>query len=195
MRQDDLHLWQHDHSFGQAKKRPGELRTIIVIAVTATMMVVEVTTGIVFGSMALLTDLDGSAHRRAGRDSRCALVTGLLYTTSGVLLDRQGPGKKFSLQSARASKGTATIALSTCICGRLERVFTRSSWRSLLTTRSHPITTKGHFPNGWVWLTSTSKFTGAFTKTNRTIAMSTSLCRRQSRREFVCDFNEHQAMQ
>ena len=51
-----IDLWRHDHSFGQEKKRPGEVRTIIVIVVTATMMVVEIAAGIVFGSMALLAD-------------------------------------------------------------------------------------------------------------------------------------------
>lgn len=47
---------EHSHSFGQDRRRPGERRTIIVIAITATMMVVEITAGIVFGSMALLAD-------------------------------------------------------------------------------------------------------------------------------------------
>ncbi len=66
MHDDNLHLWQHGHSFGQEKKRPGELRTIIVIAVTATMMVVEITTGILFGSMALLADgLHMASHAAA----------------------------------------------------------------------------------------------------------------------------------
>ena len=51
-----LQHWQHTHTFGQDQKRPGELRTIIVIVITATMMVVEITTGSIFGSMALLAD-------------------------------------------------------------------------------------------------------------------------------------------
>ena len=46
----------HSHSFGQDRKRPGESRTIIVIAMTAVMMVVEIAAGIMFGSMALLAD-------------------------------------------------------------------------------------------------------------------------------------------
>ena len=52
----NLQPWQHTHTFGQDQKRPGELRTIIVIVITATMMMVEITTGIIFGSMALLAD-------------------------------------------------------------------------------------------------------------------------------------------
>jgi cation diffusion facilitator family transporter len=46
----------HDHSFGQDRVRPGERRTFIVIAVTATMMVVEIAAGFMYGSMALLAD-------------------------------------------------------------------------------------------------------------------------------------------
>ncbi|MFV1967772.1 MAG: CDF family Co(II)/Ni(II) efflux transporter DmeF [Pirellulaceae bacterium] len=66
MHHDNLQHWQHTHAFGQDRKRPGELRTIIVIAVTATMMVVEITTGILFGSMALLADgLHMASHAAA----------------------------------------------------------------------------------------------------------------------------------
>ncbi|MGE5229601.1 MAG: hypothetical protein ACM3MJ_07770, partial [Deltaproteobacteria bacterium] len=39
---DDLTGWQHGHSFGQEVRRPGEGRTLLVIAITATMMVVEI---------------------------------------------------------------------------------------------------------------------------------------------------------
>jgi len=56
MHTENLEDWQHTHVFGQDQKRPGEIRTIIVIVITATMMVVEIAGGIVFGSMALLAD-------------------------------------------------------------------------------------------------------------------------------------------
>ena len=56
MHNEHLHRWQHSHTFGQHIKRPGETRTLIVIAITAAMMVVEITAGIAFGSMALLAD-------------------------------------------------------------------------------------------------------------------------------------------
>jgi cation diffusion facilitator family transporter len=56
MPHDNLQHWQHTHAFGQDRKRPGELRAFIVIAITAVMMVVEITTGVIFGSMALLAD-------------------------------------------------------------------------------------------------------------------------------------------
>jgi cation diffusion facilitator family transporter len=64
--QNDINDLHHSHSFGQDKKRPGELRTFIVIGITATMMVVEITTGILFGSMALLADgLHMASHAAA----------------------------------------------------------------------------------------------------------------------------------
>lgn len=47
---------QHNHTFGQDKQKAGEKRTLIVIAITLVMMVVEITAGSVFGSMALLAD-------------------------------------------------------------------------------------------------------------------------------------------
>lgn len=56
MKKDTLHHWQHSHTFSQDVKRPGEVRTFIVIAITRVMMVVEIVAGLVFGSMALLAD-------------------------------------------------------------------------------------------------------------------------------------------
>lgn len=56
MHNDSLHLWQHDHIFGQDQIKVGERRTLLVIAITATMMVVEIGAGVMFGSMALLAD-------------------------------------------------------------------------------------------------------------------------------------------
>lgn len=64
-RNKDLSL-NHSHTFGQDLKRPGESRTFVVIAVTAVMMVVEIATGILFGSMALLADgLHMASHAAA----------------------------------------------------------------------------------------------------------------------------------
>jgi len=66
MHEDNLHLWQHSHAFGQDVRRPGETRTLIVIAITAVMMVVEIAAGISFGSMALLADgLHMASHTAA----------------------------------------------------------------------------------------------------------------------------------
>jgi cation diffusion facilitator family transporter len=97
--------WQHDHIFGQDKVRPGERRTLWVILITATMMVVEITTGLAYGSMALLADgLHMGSHaaalgittiayvytRRCAADSRFCFGTGKVNAfagyTSAVLL-------------------------------------------------------------------------------------------------------------
>ncbi len=66
MHKENIHSWQHDHTFGQDQKRKGESRTFIVIAITATMMVIEIITGFIFGSMALLADgLHMASHATA----------------------------------------------------------------------------------------------------------------------------------
>lgn len=50
-----LDQWQHTHHFTQ-DDRQSERRTRIVIGLTLTMMVLEITAGLLFGSMALLAD-------------------------------------------------------------------------------------------------------------------------------------------
>lgn len=66
MQHDKYPSWKHSHTFGQDQKRPGEVRTIIVIVITGLMMVVEIATGILFGSMALLADgLHMASHAAA----------------------------------------------------------------------------------------------------------------------------------
>ena len=58
--------WQHDHVFNQDQKRAGEIRTLFVVALTATMMVIEIITGVIYGSMALLADgLHMASHTAA----------------------------------------------------------------------------------------------------------------------------------
>ena len=105
MRTKTTHPSQHDHIFGQDKVRPGERRTLWVIAITATMMVVEIATGLAYGSMALLADgLHMGSHaaalsiatiayiytRRCAADSRFCFGTGKVNAfagyTSAVLL-------------------------------------------------------------------------------------------------------------
>src|SRR5262249_4649097 len=98
MHDDDLRRFRHDHAFGQDRKRPGETRTIIVIAITATMMVVEIAAGIMFGSMALLADgLHMASHalalginafayvyaRRHAHDAAFSFGTGKINTLGG----------------------------------------------------------------------------------------------------------------
>lgn len=94
----DLSPWQHDHTFGQDRVRPGERRTLVVIALTAVTMVVEITAGVVFGSMALLADgLHMASHaaalaismaayvyaRRNARDERFSFGTGKVNALGG----------------------------------------------------------------------------------------------------------------
>ena len=51
-----FHDWQCERVFGQDQRRPGENRTLLVLLLTALMMVLEITAGLWFGSMALLAD-------------------------------------------------------------------------------------------------------------------------------------------
>lgn len=98
MHHQELHHWQHSHAFGQDCKRPGEGRTVVVIAITATMMVIELATGVLFGSMALLADgLHMASHtaaltinafayvyaRRRAHDARFSFGTGKVNALGG----------------------------------------------------------------------------------------------------------------
>lgn len=51
-----MNTLSHSHTFGQDIPRTGEKRTLIVVFLTLTMMVVEIAAGIIYGSMALLAD-------------------------------------------------------------------------------------------------------------------------------------------
>ncbi len=98
MKEEVLQRWRHSHAFGQDQKRPGESRTLIVIAITATMMVVEIVAGIAYGSMALLADgLHMGSHavaltinafayiyaRRHAHNERYSFGTGKVNTLGG----------------------------------------------------------------------------------------------------------------
>ncbi len=56
MQHESIEQWQHEHVFGTESKTRGELRTWWVIGLTVVMMVAEIASGLVFGSMALLAD-------------------------------------------------------------------------------------------------------------------------------------------
>jgi cation diffusion facilitator family transporter len=98
MQDDGLARWRHEHSFGQDRRRPGESRTQLVIAITATMMIVEIAAGLLFGSMALLADgLHMASHavalginayayayaRRHAHDASYSFGTGKVNTLGG----------------------------------------------------------------------------------------------------------------
>lgn len=66
MDDEERRQWSHDHTFGQEARKAGEKRTLWVILLTATMMVVEIAAGISYGSMALLADgLHMASHTAA----------------------------------------------------------------------------------------------------------------------------------
>lgn len=98
MKEEILERWKHSHSFGQDRKRPGEFRTFVVIAITAAMMIVEIAAGLAFGSMALLADgLHMGSHavalsinafayvyaRRHAHNQRYSFGTGKVNTLGG----------------------------------------------------------------------------------------------------------------
>lgn len=56
MHKDNLAHWTHAHSFGQERVRSAERRTWIVVAITLAMMAIEITSGVIYGSIALLAD-------------------------------------------------------------------------------------------------------------------------------------------
>jgi len=66
MHEHDLSPWRHEHVFGQDQRQAGERRTLMVVLLTAVMMVVEITAGVIYGSMALLADgLHMASHATA----------------------------------------------------------------------------------------------------------------------------------
>ena len=88
----------HTHTFGQDRKRPGEIRTLIVVILTAVTMAVEIAAGLTYGSMALLADgLHMASHalalsismfayvyaRRHARDERFSFGTGKVNSLAG----------------------------------------------------------------------------------------------------------------
>jgi cation diffusion facilitator family transporter len=98
MHTQSVHPWQHDHRFGQDARSPGERRTLIVVVLTGVMMVIEIVSGLAFGSMALLADgLHMASHaaalgisvaaywyaRRRASDPRFSFGTGKVNSLAG----------------------------------------------------------------------------------------------------------------
>jgi len=94
----NLEAWRHDHVFSHDQKKSGEGRTLAVVALTAVMMVVEIATGLAYGSMALLADgLHMASHtvalsisvfayiisRRLAFDRRFAFGVGKINSLAG----------------------------------------------------------------------------------------------------------------
>jgi len=93
-----VNSWEHDHGFGQDEKKAGEVRTLVVVLLTASTMVLEIVAGIAYGSMALLADgLHMASHataltismvayvyaRRYARDERFSFGTGKINSLAG----------------------------------------------------------------------------------------------------------------
>ena len=98
MHETNLATWEHGHSFGLDRRRPGERRTLIVALLTAATMVVEIVAGLAYGSMALLADgLHMASHavalslavfayiycRRHAGDARFTFGTGKVNSLGG----------------------------------------------------------------------------------------------------------------
>lgn len=98
MHTNDVSNWQHSHVFAQDQVMAGERRTLLIVALTAVMMVVEIVAGLVYGSMALLADgLHMASHatalgiafvayvaaRRLAADERFAFGTGKINSLAG----------------------------------------------------------------------------------------------------------------
>ena len=78
MHTENLHNWQHTHVLGQDQKRPGERRTLVVIVITGAMMIIEIATGILFGSMALLADSLHMASHAVALGIVCFFIQNIL---------------------------------------------------------------------------------------------------------------------
>src|SRR5512138_3119406 len=93
----NLEPWQHDHLF-HTTDAVSEKNTWMVVGLTATMMVVEIVTGLLFNSMALLADgwhmsthtvalgVTGGAYalsRRLSSDTRFAFGTWKIEALGG----------------------------------------------------------------------------------------------------------------
>lgn len=94
MKHDNLNNWQHDHTFNQDQRKPGESRTIVVILITAIMMVVEIAAGLNFGSMALLAD---GLHM--GSHTVALGITAFAY----IYARRHAQNKKFSFGTGKVN--------------------------------------------------------------------------------------------
>ena len=109
--------WRHDHTFGQDRPRGGERRTLLVLALTAATMVVEIAAGLAFGSVALLADgLHMGSHATALGIAAFAYVSGCETSLAASAMRRAsamsaGPARPCGLGLAslrRALRRSAT---------------------------------------------------------------------------------------
>ncbi|MHB8873242.1 MAG: CDF family Co(II)/Ni(II) efflux transporter DmeF [Myxococcaceae bacterium] len=106
----ELHRWKHAHTFGTDQLVAGERRTRWVVALTVTMMIVEVAAGMAFGSMALLAD---GWHMGTHAAALGIAVFAYVYARRHASDSRYsfGTGKVGALGGFGSAVGLAVVAL------------------------------------------------------------------------------------
>jgi cation diffusion facilitator family transporter len=110
MNLDDLAPWRHSHNFDTDRPARGERRTRWVVAITVTMMLVEIAAGMAFGSMALLAD---GWHMGTHAAALGLAVFAYVYARSHAADPRYsfGTGKVGALGGFASAVGLAVVAL------------------------------------------------------------------------------------
>jgi cation diffusion facilitator family transporter len=101
---------QHEHAFGTEERSGAERRTVVVVALTAAMMVVEIVAGLVFRSMALLAD---GWHMASHAAALSVAVFAYRYARSNARNERYsfGTGKVGALGGFASAVALAVIAI------------------------------------------------------------------------------------
>jgi cation diffusion facilitator family transporter len=107
---DNQPTWEHEHTFGQDRRKSGELRTLIVVLLTAATMIIEITAGIAYGSMALLAD---GLHMASHATALAIALFAYIYARRNAHSDRFcfGTGKVNSLAGFTGAVLLALFAL------------------------------------------------------------------------------------
>lgn len=110
MHLNEPHRWEHHHTFGTDEHLMGERRTRWVVALTLTMMVVEIVAGMAFGSMALLAD---GWHMGTHAAALGVAVFAYAYARKHAADPRYsfGTGKVGALGGFASAVGLAVVAL------------------------------------------------------------------------------------
>ena len=106
----DSNPWRHEHVFIGSNQTANERRTWLVIALTATMMVLEISAGFIFGSMALLAD----GWHMASHASALGITAIAYYFARRYAFDKRfsfGTGKISELAGYSSALLLALIAL------------------------------------------------------------------------------------
>jgi cation diffusion facilitator family transporter len=108
---DDLARWRHPHTFGVDRAVEGERRTRWVVAITVAMMAVEIGSGTLFHSMALLAD---GWHMGTHAAALGVAVFAYVYARRHAADPRYsfGTGKVGALAGFASAVGLALVALA-----------------------------------------------------------------------------------